>query len=325
MIIVTGGAGFIGSALVWKLNQTGISDIVIVDNLQTDDKYKNLIPLKFLDVFNKEDFGEMVANGFFDKHKVETLYHLGACSSTTMLDVNYLMRNNYEYTKFLCDKCLDKDIRFVYASSAATYGDGSNGYKDDESMLGSLRPLNPYGYSKHIFDQWAQTNGLFNQIAGLKYFNVFGPNEYHKGDMRSIVNKVFYQIKDSGKARLFKSYSNQYPDGGQRRDFIYVKDAVDMTLFIGQNKIINGIFNIGTGKATSFNDFIKPVFKALDLPENIDYFDMPEHLQNRYQDFTQADMTKLRSAGYAASPTSIADAVSDYVSNYLNKDFQFLI
>jgi len=324
MIIVTGGAGFIGSALVWKLNQSGISDIVIVDNLQTDEKYKNLVPLKFLDVFNKDDFGDMVASGFFDKHKVETLYHLGACSSTTMLDVNYLLRNNYEYTKFLCDKCLDKDIRFVYASSAATYGNGSQGYSDDESKLNSLRPLNPYGYSKHIFDLWAKTNGLFNQIAGLKYFNVFGPNEYHKGDMRSIVNKVFYQIKSEGKARLFKSYSNQYPDGGQRRDFIYVKDAVDMTLFIGQNKIINGIFNIGTGNASSFNQFIKPVFKALDLPENIEYFEMPDVLKNKYQDFTQADMTKLRSAGYNTAPTPIEDAVSDYVTNYLNKDFQYL-
>lgn len=324
MIIVTGGAGFIGSALVWKLNQTGRSDIVIVDNLQTDEKYKNLVPLKFLDLFNKDDFGDMVANGFFKKHKIETLYHLGACSSTTMLDVNYLLRNNYEYTKFLCDKCLDNDIRFVYASSAATYGNGSNGYSDDESKLDFLRPLNPYGYSKHIFDLWAKNNKLFNQIAGLKYFNVFGPNEYHKGDMRSIVNKVFYQIKSEGKARLFKSYSDKYPDGGQRRDFIYVKDAVDMTIFIGENKIINGIFNIGTGNATSFNDFIKPVFKALDLTENIEYFEMPDVLKNKYQDFTQADMSKLRSVGYKTPTTTIHDAVTDYVSNYLNKDFQNL-
>lgn len=324
MIIVTGGAGFIGSALVWRLNQLGRDDIIIVDHFAKDEKYKNLIPLKFTDIFDKDEFGMMVNEGFLEKNKFDVLYHLGACSSTTQQDTGYLLRNNYEYTKFLCEKAVKNNIRFIYASSAATYGDGSNGYDDNEDALESLRPLNGYGYSKQLFDLWAKKNGYLKEIAGLKYFNVYGPNEYHKGDMRSIVNKSFYQIKETGKARLFKSYSDKYGDGEQKRDFIYVKDAVDMTIHFADNPLFCGIYNVGTGKANTFNSFVKPIFKALGVKENIEYFEMPDILQGKYQDFTQANMTKLLNAGYKKEFTEISDAVIDYISEYLNTDSPYL-
>jgi ADP-L-glycero-D-manno-heptose 6-epimerase len=324
MIIVTGGSGFIGSALVWRLNQLGRDDIIVVDHFGENDKYKNIIPLRFQDVFGKDDFGNMVANDFLKKFKIETIYHLGACSATTELDMEYLLQNNYEYSKFLCQNAVENNIRFVYASSAATYGDGSKGYSDDETKLESLRPLNPYGYSKHLFDLWVKHNKLLDKVAGLKYFNVYGPNEYHKNDMRSVVNKCFYQIKETGKARLFKSSSKEFGDGEQKRDFIYVKDVVDMTLFFGENKDVNGIYNVGTGEANSFNSFIKPIFSALGLKENIEYFDMPEILKNKYQNFTEADMNKLRKAGYKNEMIAIDDAVFDYVKNYLNTENKYL-
>lgn len=324
MIIVTGGAGFIGSALVWKLNELGAEDIIIVDEFGKDDKYRNLISLKFLDVLDKDDFGNMVASDFFKKNKVETIFHLGACSSTTELDFNFLLRNNTEYTKFLCGHAIENNIRFINASSAATYGDGKQGYSDNESKLETLIPLNPYGYSKHLFDLWAKHNGYLDKIASLKYFNVYGPNEYHKKDMMSVVNKCFYQVKETGKARLFKSTLTEYGDGEQKRDFIYVKDAVDMTIFFHENKIVNGIYNLGTGTANTFNDFVMPIFEALNLKESIEYFDMPEILKDKYQDFTQADMDKLKSVGYDKGTTPIKDAVIDYVKNYLNTENPYL-
>ena len=324
MIVVTGGAGFIGSALVWRLNTLGHKDIIIVDNLASDDKYKNLVSLNYQDVFDKDDFGNMVANGFLKNYKIEKIYHLGACSSTTQLDMKFLLHNNFEYSKFLCQNALENNVRFIYASSAATYGDGSNGYSDDENNLESLRPLNPYGYSKHLFDLWVKHNSLLDKVVGLKYFNVYGPNEYHKNDMKSIVNKCFHQIKETGKARLFKSSSKEFGDGEQKRDFIYVKDTVEMTLFFGDNKNVNGIYNIGTGEANSFNSFVKPIFKALNLKENIEYFDMPEILKNKYQNFTRADIGKIYKAGYKEKLSTINEAVTDYVANYLNKENPYL-
>ena len=324
MIIVTGGAGFIGSALVWALNKKGREDIIVVDHFGVNEKFKNLISLKYLDVFDKDDFGQMVHDGFLKKNKIEILYHLGACSSTTQLDMNFLLRNNFEYTKFLCGHSLENNVRFVYASSAATYGDGKQGYDDEEDKLDTLRPLNPYGYSKQMFDQWAKREGYLDKIAGLKYFNVFGPNEYHKGDMQSIVSKAYKQAKETGMIKLFKSYSKEYGDGEQKRDFIYVKDAVDMTLFFGENKIVNGIYNVGTGQANTFNSFVKPIFKALNLKEKIEYFEMPEVLKGRYQDYTKANMKKIRNAGYSGKFHNLEDAVIDYVSNYLNTDFPYL-
>lgn len=324
MIVVTGGAGFIGSALIWKLNQMGRSDIIVVDHFTENEKYKNLIPLKFLDVMDRVEFAERVNDGFLKEYNIETMYHLGACSSTTQLDMGFLLRNNYEYTKFLCNSASSSGVRFIYASSAATYGNGSNGYSDDESKIEQLRPLNAYGYSKQLFDVWAKNNGYLKEIVGLKFFNVFGPNEYHKGDMRSIVNKSFDLIKEKGFAKLFKSYSSSYPDGGQKRDFVYVKDVVDMTIYFGENPSLCGIYNVGTGKANSFNDFIKPVFKAMNIPEKIEYFEMPEVLRGKYQDFTQADMSKIKKAGYNKPPTDISEAVIDYVSNYMNTPDPYL-
>lgn len=324
MIIVTGGSGFIGSALIWRLNQLGREDIIVVDEFGRGEKWKNLVNLKFADLFDKEDFGHMVSSDFLKNFEIETIFHLGACSSTTETDFNYLLRNNYEYSKFLCEKALDNNIRFIYASSAATYGDGANGYSDDENTLDKLKPLNAYGYSKHLFDLWARRSKVLDKIVGLKYFNVFGPNEYHKEVMRSVVNKCYEQIKQTGKARLFKSENPEYKDGEQKRDFLYVKDAVDMTLYFWDNKIVSGIYNIGTGKVNSFNELVRPIFKSLGLKENIEYFDMPEILKEKYQYYTQADISKLRSAGYINEITKTDDAVTDYVTNYLDKDNSFL-
>lgn len=324
MIIVTGGAGFIGSALVWRLNQLGKEDIIIVDEFGKDDKWKNIMHLKYADVFDKNDFGHMVQSDFLKNFEIDTIFHLGAYSSTTIKNFDKLLKNNYEYSKFLCEKALDNNIRFIYASSAATYGDGSLGYEDDESKLQTLRPLNGYGYSKHMFDLWAKRSRVLDKIVGLKYFNVYGPNEYHKKNMRSVVNKCYHQIKETGKARLFKSANHEYKDGEQSRDFLYVKDAVDMTLYFWDNKIVSGIYNIGTGEANSFNQFVSPVFKALGLKENIEYIDMPEILKEKYQYYTKADISKLRSAGYINHVTKIDEAVTDYVKNYLDAKDQYL-
>lgn len=285
---------------------------------------ENLVNLKFFDIFDSEEFGQMCSHDFLKMSGVETVIHLGACSSTTERNFDLLLRNNYEYTKYLCEKCMSADIRFIYASSAATYGTGEHGYSDDEKVILNLKPLNPYAYSKQLFDQWLVQNSLTDKVVGLKFFNVFGPNEYHKGDMRSLVCKGFDQIKQTGRIELFKSYSDSYANGEQKRDFIYIKDAVEMTLFFWQNKIVNGIYNVGTGIASTFNELVKPIFKSLNMPENIEYIDMPENLKSKYQDFTQADMTKLRSAGYKNEITPLSEAVSDYVENFLNKSDRFL-
>lgn len=342
MIVITGGAGFIGSAVAWRLNQLGVQEIIIVDNFKPEnrywsknessieeqfehsDKWKNLVNLKFFDIFDSEEFGQMCSHDFLKRSGVDTVIHLGACSSTTERNFDLLLRNNYEFTKYLCEKSLSSNVRFIYASSAATYGAGERGYVDDESGILDLKPLNPYAYSKQLFDQWIVQNVLTDKVVGLKYFNVFGPNEYHKGDMRSLVSKGFEQIKESGKIKLFKSYSEKYGDGEQKRDFIYIKDAVDMTLFFWQNKVVNGIYNIGTGQANTFNDLVKPIFTAMDVEENIEYVEMPEQLRTRYQDFTQADMTKLRKAGYNKESTPITEAVIDYVDSYLNDTDHYL-
>lgn len=319
MIIVTGGAGFIGSAIVWRLNQLGKDDIVIVDELGNEDKWKNLVGLKFADFIHKDDFISMILDEgiSFD---VESIIHMGANSSTTEKDADHLFSNNYEYTKELCKYALWRDIRFIYASSAATYGNGSLGFDDDENKLETLRPLNMYGYSKQLFDVWAKRNGALNKIVGLKYFNVYGPNEYHKEDMRSVVHKAFEQVRDAGKVRLFKSKNKDYKDGGQMRDFIYVKDAVDMTLFFLDKKDKNGIFNVGTGKARTWNDLVKALFDAVGKPINIEYIDLPQHLTEKYQYFTEASLSKIRSAGYKQPTTTLEEGVTDYVKNYLLKN-----
>jgi len=256
MIIVTGGAGFIGSALIAALNKRQITDILVVDELGTDHKWRNLRNLSFADYVEKDDFLEMVIEDKLDS-STEAIFHLGACSDTTETNASYLIKNNYEYSKLLAQWATDADIRFIYASSAATYGDGSAGFSDDQEKIEILRPLNMYGHSKHLFDLWARRAGLLKKIVGLKYFNVFGPNEYHKADMRSFVIKALEQINATGKVRLFKSYKPEYADGEQKRDFIYVTDAVDMTLFFYDNPQLSGLFNIGTGKSRTWNDLVK--------------------------------------------------------------------
>jgi ADP-L-glycero-D-manno-heptose 6-epimerase len=316
MIIVTGGAGFIGSAIVWELNRRGIDDILVVDRLRDGMKWKNLAGLRYADYLDKDDFRESFCLGSLPS-ATEAVIHLGACSSTTERDADYLMDNNFQYTRELCSACVQVGVRFVYASSAATYGAGEHGYVDDEDGIELLRPLNMYGYSKQLFDAWAKREGLLGEIAGVKYSNVFGPNEYHKANMRSMVVQAFQQIRDCGRVRLFKSYREEYAHGEQVRDFVYVKDAVAMTLFLVDHPDINGIFNVGAGTARSWNDLAKAVFAALGKEPRIEYVEMPESLRGQYQYFTKLEMAKLRAAGYCEEVVSLEEGVADYVQNYL--------
>jgi ADP-L-glycero-D-manno-heptose 6-epimerase len=318
MIVVTGGAGFIGSALVFKLNQMGEEEITVVDELGVGDKWRNLNGLNYIDFLNKEEFIKLIINDTVP-FEIEAIFHMGACSSTTEQDADYLIQNNYRYTQNLAKYCLLHKSRFIYASSAATYGDGSNGYDDDQSNLRALRPLNMYGYSKHITDLWLHKMGMIEEVVGLKFFNVYGPNEYHKNDMRSVVHKSFEQIRDTGKVKLFKSYRNDYKDGEQVRDFIYVMDAVDMMLFFYEHRDRNGLYNIGTGKARTWIDLVTAVFNAMEKKVNIEFIDMPEDLRAKYQYHTEANIDKLRSAGYDKDISSLEDGVNDYVKNYLLK------
>lgn len=319
MIVVTGGAGFIGSAIVWRLNQLGINNILIVDELGKDEKWKNLVNLDYVDYIDKHLFLQKIEAGKLGIG-VAAIIHMGANSSTTEKDADHLMSNNYEYTKELANYCIKNSARFIYASSAATYGDGAMGFEDSNENCLKLRPLNMYGYSKNLFDIYAFKNHMLDKIVGIKYFNVFGPNEYHKGDMRSVVHKAFGQIVEHGSVKLFKSNLADYEDGGQMRDFVYVKDAVNMTLHFLENKDQNGLFNVGTGKARTWNSLITALFNAIGKPVNIEYVDMPEHLVSKYQYFTEAKLEKIKKAGYTNPISSLEDSVTDYVKNYLMKE-----
>ncbi len=319
MIIVTGGAGFIGSGIIAALNKRGITDILVVDEPGCSEKQKNLENLSFADCVEKDDFLQMVIENRTPA-SIEAVFHMGAISSTTETNVSLITKNNYEYTKLLAHWAIKAGIRFIYASSAATYGDGKAGFNDDEEKLDTLKPLNLYGNSKHMFDLWARKAQLFDKIVGLKYFNVFGPNEYHKANMRSFVLKAFEQINEKGKVGLFKSYEPKYEDGEYVRDFIYIKDAVDMTLFFYDNPKVNGLFNIGTGIARTWNDLVKAIFAAAGKPADIEYIDMPESIRSQYQYYTKANMTKLKSAGCEKQTTTLENAVKDYVQNYLQKN-----
>ncbi len=317
-ILVTGGAGFIGSALVAALNQRGISDIVITDLLGSDEKWRNLTPLKFADYLEADDFRKRIGQNQAALGDFSAVFHLGACSATTEKNASYLIDNNFNVTKELAAWSLAKNIRFIYASSAATYGDGAQGMDDQDPNLGRLRPLNMYGYSKHLFDQHAQRKGWLDRIVGVKYFNVFGPNEDHKGDMRSLVNKAYEQIRTTGRVGLFKSYHPDFKDGEQMRDFLYVKDAVEMTLHFAESATTaGGLFNLGSGNANTWLTLTRAIFSALNLPPKIDFIEMPEALKGKYQYYTKADITKLRNVGYRRAMTPIEDAIRDYVQNYL--------
>lgn len=316
-IIVTGGAGFIGANVVRGLNARGIDDIVVVDRLRDGAKWRNLLGVRVEDVVDKDDFRLDVREGALAAD-IDAVIHLGACSSTTETDADYLLDNNYRYTRELCEWCLEEGIRFVYASSAATYGDGALGYSDRDDATPGLAPLNMYGFSKHLFDLWALRSGRLDRIAGLKFFNVYGPFEDHKGDMRSVVHKAHGQILAQDRVELFRSYRPEFPDGGQVRDFVDVRDAVDVVLWLLDHPQVNGLFNCGTGEARSWNDLAAAVFAALGREPRIDYIEMPDHLRGKYQYHTQADLEKLRRAGYDRPFTRLEDGVRDYVQGHLS-------
>lgn len=309
--IITGAAGFIGSCLVAYLNEKKVDDLLLVDDLKKSSKWKNLTQKSFIDLISKEDLFS-----FLEKHyqEVSAIVHLGACSDTLETDADYLLENNYRYTQILANLALKNDIRFIYASSAATYGDGKKGFSDE--ILSELCPTNMYGFSKHLFDLHAKREKLLDKIVGLKYFNVFGPNEYHKGHMSSMIYKMTGKALLGEKIELYKSNDPKYEDGGQMRDFIYVKDAVEMTSFFLENNLC-GIFNIGSGMATTWNEIAGALFSALNRKPNISYIDMPENLSKQYQNYTCADMTKFKKYYPSFNCSPIKETVKDYVKNYL--------
>lgn len=317
-VIVTGGAGFIGSCIVRRLNDNGVEDIIIVDNIASTEKWKNLVNKRYLEYISKKDFLAQLPRF---AGKVNQVIHMGACSSTTERDFDYLYQNNLQFTKALWKFCVQEQISFIYASSAATYGDGSRGF-DDRRDIRELRPLNGYGYSKQLFDLWVeQQDKRPPQYVGFKFFNVYGPNEYCKGSMASVILHGYRTAKEEGVIRLFKSYREDVSDGGQLRDFIYVKDICDAVCFMMGHPKISGLFNLGTGRARSFRELGEAVFSALGLPAKITYIEMPESLRPKYQYFTEAVMDKLCKAGYPPIFFSLEDGVRDYVQNYLEKDF----
>lgn len=316
-IVVTGGAGFIGSCVVRTLNDMGINDIYIVDNIMSTEKWMNMRNKTYIEYIHRSDFLQRI-NTIDD---ITHIIHMGACSATTEKDFDYLWKNNVEYTKTLWNYCADKNISFIYASSAATYGDGEQGF-DDNIDISLLRPLNGYGYSKQVFDLWTlKQENHPKQYVGLKFFNVFGPNEYFKGSMASMVFHGFNQIKENGEIKLFKSHNPNYTDGGQLRDFIYIKDICSAISWFMQHEDVSGIYNMGTGVTHSFKELAEATFEALGIEPNIKYIDMPEHLREKYQYYTKATSEKLESIGFDFKTTELKKAVADYVNEHLDKEY----
>ncbi len=321
MIVVTGGAGFIGSCIVSGLNRRGIKDIIVVDRWDPDGLMKkNLEGKAYARFYDKCDFLQMMLSDAV-KDEVSAVIHMGACSSTTGLDREYYRRNNFEYSCHIARWALRKNARLIYASSAATYGNGENGYSDNPAAIRSCKPLNYYGESKQRFDEWVIDNQVYDKVVGLKFFNVFGPNEYHKGDMKSVIAKAYDRVVSEGKMVLFKSHRPEYADGEQMRDFIYVKDVVDVVLYLMDHPAVNGIYNVGTGHARTWNDVARALFVAAGKPVNIEYIPMPDVLRGKYQYFTEADMSLFRKAGYVRPFTSLEDAVRDYVKYLKDRSF----
>ncbi len=317
-LIVTGGAGLIGSAVIWALNRRGIDDILVVDRLDIGEKWRNLVPLRYADYLDADDFEHRLLEQPRSFDGVCAVVHLGACSATTERDAGFLMRNNYAYTKHVAHWCVAADVRLLYASSAATYGAMETDLSDS-CALDTLRPLNAYAYSKHRFDLYAADNGILDRLCGVKYFNIFGPNESHKGDMRSVVQKAYEQIQATGRVALFKSYRPEFSDGEQRRDFLYVKDAAEMTLHLLESDTC-GLVNVGAGRAQTWLDLVRPIFRSLNLPERIDFIEMPDALRGKYQYVTCATIDKLLASGYRQPIASLDDTVHDYVTQYLVPD-----
>ncbi len=320
MILVTGGAGFIGSVLVKELNAMGRFDIIIVDRLKNTSKWKNLQGLKFKDYFNADEFLTAENEDLFSE--LTAIFHMGACSSTTEMDMDYLMKNNVYFSQSLFEIARNQEIPFIYASSAATYGDGELGYDDNHHLIPNLRALNPYGYSKQLVDEWIlKEKHKPSHWFGFKFFNVYGPNEYHKGEMRSLVHKAFGQINETGKVKLFKSHKAPYKDGEQLRDFVYVKDVVRVMVEVmdAKYKKSSGIYNLGSGTARSFLNLVEATFKAMNKEKNIEFIDMPDSIRNQYQYFTEAKMDKLHAVIPNFKFMSIEEGVSDYVKNHLLK------
>lgn len=322
MIVVTGAAGFIGSNLLAGLEERGIYDVVVCDVLGSNDKWRNISKREIRDFIKPENLIEYLE---MHKEEVEVVFHMGAISSTTEKDADLIVEMNFVLSRALFKWCAKNGVRLIYASSCATYGDGKNGFVDDESteFLAKLRPLNPYGWSKHLFDRTVarfkenDREAIPPQCVGLKFTNVYGPNEYHKGEQMSVVCKLYPQVVAGAAARLFKSHHADYEDGGQLRDFIYVEDCVDVMMWFYDNPDKSGLFNVGTGKARSFKDLALSVFGAVGKEPKINYIDMPEELKGKYQYYTQADMTKLRNAGYSKEFTELEDGIRKYVLDYM--------
>lgn len=314
--MVTGGAGLIGSALVWQLNREGVDDILVVDRLGTSEKWRHLVPLRFADYLDAEEFFARIAAAPGAFGPIAAVFHLGACSSTTERDASYLVANNVRRSQEIARWALGHEARFTYASSAATYGSREHDMREDLEPY-DLRPLNMYGYSKQLFDLWMRREGLRDRAIGLKYFNVYGPNEDHKGTMRSVVAKAFEQVRDTGTIELFKSYRDGIADGEQTRDFLYVKDAAAITAFLARAPRASGVYNVGSGIERNWNDLARAVFAALGRPPHIVYVEMPEVLRGKYQYRTVATIDRLREAGWTTPATSLEDGVADYVRNYL--------
>lgn len=327
MILVTGAAGFIGSVIVKQLNDKGHEDLILCDHFESGDKWKNLRGLKYDSFVQVED---LFNHPIWKKPAgLKAIYHMGACSDTTELDMDFLYENNTEYTNQLLTLAAQKNIPIVYASSAATYGAGEQGYADDHKGIPALKPLNKYGYSKQLSDEWILKQKKKPKVwFGVKFFNVFGPNEYHKGKMSSVVYQSFNQIRDVGEVKLFKSHRPDFKDGEQLRDFVYVKDVVRAMIELieaGKKKpSISGIYNLGTGEARSFHDLVKATFHSMDRESRIQFIDMPEELRNQYQYYTQAEMGKLRKAIPKFKFMKLEDAVNDYVRNHLSQAEPYL-
>ncbi len=321
MIIVTGAAGFIGSCLIQKLNELKFRYIIAVDDFSNSEKNLNLANKAIMERVDRKDLFAWLEK---NNREVEFFFHIGARTDTTEFDTAIFDELNLDYSKKVWEACVNYQIPLVYASSAATYGLGEHGYEDKEELISSLKPLNPYGDSKNDFDIWAlnQPKKPFF-FAGLKFFNVYGPNEYHKGRMASVIWHAYQQITKNGTLKLFKSHRSDFKDGEQMRDFIYVKDLIDVCIFLMEHRKNSGIYNLGTGKARSFNDLGVATFQALGLTPTIEYIDTPADIRDKYQYFTEATMQKLRSIGYDKPFTSLEDGVEDYVQNYLVKQLYY--